>query len=131
VVGVQMRVDDVRDVLGVRARLRELAVDPSDNVVRRAPEVPDAGVDQCQHGRRPQQERVDVPPPVALSLERPRVPLAFAVPVDVAAGRLVGERQRRPPVAQRDDLDVSDADGVRHAASVPRLSRRVRGSSTS
>ena len=93
-VGVQMGVDDMLDVVGCRAGGAELLVDPAHHVVPRRPQVSDARVDEDQAVGRTQQERVDVPrPPVgAVGREGPWKPPSFFVPIDVLTRHLLGER---------------------------------------
>ena len=116
VVGVQVRDHHVTDVCGLHLLPRILhGLLP--RRVRR--EVADPRVDQDRDaGGQPNDERVHVPPPPVGPDERPWAALALAIPVDGSARGFIGERERRPPLADRPDLDAAHTDrlNVRHRA---------------
>ena len=117
VVGVQMRQDDVLDVVRRDARNPELFIDRTPDVVRGTAEVPDPGIDQHDPVQRAKQERVNVPRPApsVVCRERPREAGPLLVPIDPPAGHLVLERQRCPPIAEGHDLERSQRErSVRH-----------------
>ena len=75
-------------------------------------ERPHAGVHDDVALRRPQPERVDVPRPMRIIKERPRVGASLGPPIHIVARALVLQRQRREPLAQGDDLEIPHAEHV-------------------
>ena len=113
VIGVQVREHDVarrpRQVDG-----RPTRPGPASSAHGRyGAERADPGVDEHVARRRPQQERVDVPRPMVVIRRTPTgARRARPAQSTLLPGSFVGERERRPALTDREDLDVADAERV-------------------
>ena len=119
VVSVQMRVDDMPDIVGRDADQTEFFADTPHNIVRRLTQLPDPGIDEREAADCLQQESMNVPGPVGLTMKSPGERPALGFPVDPFAGQFVSKGKAGIAVTQRNHRHASNEHrSMRHDASL-------------